>query len=187
MHFRPRFWAFSKFWGFYDFCEIFGLGVDYLMLYDHVLHFFSIITMFHAFRCVLDYWKLCAGRFGLGFNPWCNLFLARHMFMHIFSTSHLSLSLSRIDWAWHLSENLLRLGILLVLGLLLFFLFPLFTFGSEMGRPNRISLRTFRNVAFIRSAMLFRRTFPTLLSLWSFVLGVGNLFVRYPWGVSSCL
>ena len=39
--------------------------------------------MFHAFRCVLDYWKLCAGRFGLSFSPWCNLFLARHMFMHI--------------------------------------------------------------------------------------------------------
>ena len=39
--------------------------------------------MFHAFRCVLDCWKLCASVFGLGFNSWCNLFLARHMFMHI--------------------------------------------------------------------------------------------------------
>ena len=130
------------------------------------------------------------------------------MMQFIFSTSHvhayvlfhsyfwivivfyffLSLSLSRIDCVWHLSANPLRLGTLLAPGLLLFILsFPLFTFGSMMGRPNRTSLRTFRNVAFIRNAMLFCRTFPTLLSLRSFELGAGNLFVRYPWGVPSCL
>ena len=93
----------------------------------------------------------------------------------------LSLSLSRIDCAWHLNLNPLRLGTLLVPGLLLLILpFPLFTFGSVMGRPNRTSLRTFRNMAFIQSAMLFCRTIPTLLSLRSFKLRAGNLFIRYP-------
>ena len=49
IHFRPRFW------GFLNFCEIVGLGVDYLMLYDHAWHSFSIIAMFPAYRFVLDY------------------------------------------------------------------------------------------------------------------------------------
>ena len=100
----------------------------------------------------------------------------------------LFLSLSRIDCEWHLSINLLRLRILLVPGLLLLiFRFPFFTFGFVMGRSNRTSVRTFRNVAFIQSAMSFCCTFPTLVSLRSFGLGVGNLFVSYPWGISLCL
>ena len=100
----------------------------------------------------------------------------------------LPISLSRINHAWHLSANPLWLGTLVVLGLLLLiFPFLLFTFSSVMGRPNRTSLRTFRNVAFIRSAMLFCRTCLTLLFPVSFGLGAGNLFVRYPWGVSLCL
>ena len=100
----------------------------------------------------------------------------------------LSFSLSRIDCTWHLSANPLQLETLLVLGLLLLILpFPLFMFGSMMGRPNRTSLRTFRNVAFIWSAILFCQTFLTLFTLQSFRLGTGNLFVRYPWGVPSCL
>ena len=49
------FGVFENFWGFLDFCEIVGLGVDYLMIYDHALLSFSIITMFHAFGCVLTY------------------------------------------------------------------------------------------------------------------------------------
>ena len=56
-----------------------------------------------------------------------------------------------------------------------------------MGRPSRTSLRTFRNVAFIRNAMSFCRTFPTLFYPVSFELGDGNLFVRYHWGALSCL
>ena len=142
--------------------------------------------------------KIMYCRFGLGFNPWCNLFLAHHMFMHI-SCIHtlsflfldcdcgLSLSLSQKDYAWHLSVNLLRLGTLLVLSLLLLILFPLFTFNFIIGRSSRTSLRTFRNVAFIQSAMSFYRNFPTLLYLESFRLGDGNLFVRYPWGALLCL
>ena len=165
------FWVFENFWGFWDFCEIVGLGVNYLMIYDHALHSISIITMFHAYRCVLDYWKVCAGRFRLGFNPWCKLFLACHMFIHIscirtlsflffffffldcdcvlFIFLSLSLSLSLSDrlrmapkskstpaqnpfGSESSSSNT-----------------PLFTFSSVMGRPNRTSLRTFRNMAFI--------------------------------------
>ena len=153
--------------------------------------------MFHAFRCVLDYWKLCVGRFGLGFNSWCNLFLACHMFMHTYyfiiifelwlCFVSLSLSLSRIDCAWNPSTNLLRHETLLVSSFLLLILFPFFTFGSMMGRPCKTSLRTFRNLAFIRSAMSFCRNFPTLLYPMSFRLGDENLFVRYPWGALSCL
>ena len=106
----------------------------------------------------------------------------------LWCVSILSPSLSRIDCAWHLSANLLWLGTLLVWGLLPLILpFPLFMFGSVMGRPNRTSLRTFRNMVFLWSTMLFCRTFLTLLSLLSFKLGVGNLLVRDPYGVLSCL
>ena len=50
------FGVFQNFLGFLDFCEIFGLCCDDLMIYDHALHFINIITMFNAFvRCVLDY------------------------------------------------------------------------------------------------------------------------------------
>jgi len=100
-------------------------------------------------------------------------------------------SLSLIDCTWHPKHvSPLQLGTLLVLGLLLLLLLilsPLFTLGSMMGRPKRTSWRTFRKVAFIQSAMLFCWTFLTLLSPSSFELGVGNLFVRDPWGVPSCL
>ena len=134
----------------------------------------------------------------IGFYPWCNLFLARHMFMHsyiffsfflfwLWCVLPLSLSLSWIDCTWHLSANLLRLETLFVLGLLLTFLHPIFTFGFVMGRPSKTSLRTFRNVAFIRSVMLSCWTFPTLLYPVSFGLRDGILYVRNPWGVPSCL
>ena len=47
-------------------------------------------------------------------------------------------------------------------------------------RPKRTSQRTFKNVAFIRSTMLFCRILSTLLSPLSFRLEVGNLFLRCP-------
>ena len=46
--------GFGVFEIFCDFCESFGLGVVYLMLYDQLLHSISIFTMFRAFRCVFD-------------------------------------------------------------------------------------------------------------------------------------
>ena len=101
---------------------------------------------------------------------------------------YLSLFLSRIDYAWHPSTNLIRLETLFVSGLphLLIFPFPLFTFGSMMRRPIRTSLITFLNMAFIWSAMWFCWTLLTLLYAMSFTLRDGNLFVRYTWGVPSC-
>ena len=165
------------------------------MIYDHALHSIRILIMFHAFNVCLNVENCIL--VGLDWvQPMMQLFLAHHMFMH-FSCIHtlsflfifsvcdvslflpLSLSLSRIDFAWHLSANLLRLETLLVPSLLLIFLHPLFMFGFMMGRPSRTSLRTFRNVAFIRNAMSFCRTFPTLFYPVSFELGDGNLFVRY--------
>ena len=87
----------------------------------------------------------------------------------------------RIDCAWHLSANLLGLKTLLVPGLLLLILpFPLFTFGSVMGRLNRTSLRTFKNVAFIRSVMLSYQTFLTLFYPMPFGLEDEILYVRNP-------
>ena len=148
--------------------------------------------MFHAFRCVFDYVEMCVGR--IGFYPWCIYFCMSHVhayFMHTYSLFSFffvllvmcflsfCLSLSRIDYAWHLSANLLRLGTFLVPSLPLLILHPFFTFGSMMWRPNRTSLRTFRDVVFIRSATSFYRTFPTFLYPVSFGLGDGNLFVRY--------
>ena len=65
------------FWGF---CEIFGLGVAYSMLYDHALHFIYIFTMFHAFRCVFICWKLCADRFRLGWTHDAIIFSTSHSF-----------------------------------------------------------------------------------------------------------
>ena len=99
-------------------------------------------------------------------EPMMQLFLARHMFMHIscvctFSFPSLyslvivcfvfSLSLSRIDYTWHPSTNLLRLGTLFIPGHLplLILSFPLFTLSFVMRRPIKTSLRTSLNVAFI--------------------------------------
>ena len=100
----------------------------------------------------------------------------------------LSLYLSRIDCTMHPKRvNPLRLKILLVSSLLLLILSLLSTFDSMMRRLERTSWRTFRNVAFIRSAMLFRQAFPTLLSLSSFGLEARNLYLRVPWGIPSYL
>ena len=46
-----------------------GLGFVDLILYANALHIPCILTMFHAFRCVIDYYEMCADRFGLGFYP----------------------------------------------------------------------------------------------------------------------
>ena len=72
MHFRPRFWF------FWDICEIFGLGFVIFMIYDHALYSIRILTMFHTFRCVLDYcWCVLVG-----------LDWILHMMQFIFSTPH---------------------------------------------------------------------------------------------------
>ena len=107
----------------------------------------------------------------------------------LFGCDVLSFSLSQIDCAWHLKRiNSLRVEILFKVPFLLLLIpFPILTFGSMMRRPERTSWRTFRNVVFIRSAMLFCQTFPTLFSPLSFGLKARNLYLRVPWGVPSCL
>ena len=101
----------------------------------------------------------------------------------------LSLSLSWINCVWHPKHvSLLWLRTFLVPGLLLLLiLFPLLTFCSMMRMPKRTSWRTFRNVAFIRSIMLFCQTSPKILSPPSLRLEAGNLYLRVSWGVPSCL
>ena len=54
---------------------------------------------------------MCAGRFGLCFNLWCNLFLARHMFMHI-SCIHILSFLSILFYLWCVSSLSLSLSLL---------------------------------------------------------------------------
>ena len=78
--------------------------------------------------------------------------------------------------------------LVVVLGhpLLLFLLFHLI-FGSMMRMPRWTSLRTSRNVVFIRNARLFCWILLTLLYLKSFGLEIGNLYLRDPRGVPSCL
>ena len=124
-----------------------------------------------------------------------------HFFIHTFflfypilnlccvSILSFSLSLSNRTSLWHLnSANLLRLGTLLVVSghPLLILLFHLI-FGSIMRRPRRTSLRTSRIMAFIRNAWSFCRISPTLRYPMSFELGDGNLSVRNPCAVPSCL
>ena len=65
--------------------------------------------------------------------------------------------------------------------------FPPLIFSSMMRRPRRTSLRTSRNVAFIQNARLFCRILSTLLSLKSFGLEIGLLYLRNPQDVPSCL
>ena len=88
----------------------------------------------------------------------------------------------RIVSAWHPSANPLRLGTLFILGHLPLILL-LFTFSSVMRRFVKTSRRTSPNVAFIRNAAWFYRTFLILLHPLSFTVGDGNLYMIYPWVV----
>ena len=157
--------------------------------------------MFHAFSYVLECWKLCVVRFGLGWthdtfflhvtyscifhayipSSFLLLVLCCDFFFFCFSPS-LPLSLSWIDYTWHPSANPLRLGTFFVPIHLLLILPPLM-FGSVIGRPIRTSWRTSPNMVFIWNAAWFYRTFPILLYPLSFIVKYGNLCVRYLWDV----
>ena len=75
---------------------------------------------------------------------------------------------------WHLNTNLLHLETLLVLGHPPFLILLPLTFGSMMRRPNRTSLRTFPDEAFILIAKSSCRTSLTLTYSLSFTVGVGS-------------
>ena len=102
----------------------------------------------------------------------------------------LSLSLSNRTSLWHPNrENPFQLrNLFKVLGypLRLFLLFDL-TSSSVMRRPKRTFLRTSRLVAFIWNTGSFYRIFSTLCYPMSFELGDGNLYMRDPCVVPSCL
>ena len=150
--------------------------------------------------CVYFVAMLCAGRFGLGWAHDAFKF-ACHMFMHfqaykpscfyhlilkllgtllIDSLSFfLSLPLTLVA-SWHLSVSLFRLGTFFILGhlLLLLLLTPLpLMFGSVLRRPNRTSLRTFHDVAFIQNAKSFCQTSLTLTCPLSSTVRVGSHYV----------
>ena len=152
--------------------------------------------------CALSIAMLCAGRFGLGW-AYDAIIFACHMFMHfhayipsifyisiylvvgtflIISLSFfLSLPLTLVA-SWHLSVSLLRPGTLFVPWhlLLLLHLTPLPpTFDSVMRRPNRTSLRTFHDEAFIQNAKSFYQTSLTLTCPLSSTVGVGSHCVAF--------
>ena len=150
--------------------------------------------------CVYFAAMLCAGRFGLGWAHDMFKFVC-HMFMHfhayvpswfyhsilkligtflIFSLSFfLSLPFTLVA-SWHLSVSLLHPETLFIpehlLLLLLLTPHPL-TLGSMMRRPNRTSLRTFHDTAFIWNAKSFCQIFLTLTYLLLSTIGVGNHYM----------
>ena len=186
-----------------------------MSLKPHALHHTRIITMFHAFRCVFTLLQCCvlAGldwvepMMHLNLHVICSCirmhtYLQLYIFWYIcclvlFWLSHflsffLSLPLTLVA-SWHLSVSLLRPGTLFVLGhlLLLHHLTPLpLMSGSVMRRPNRTSLRTSHDAAFIRNAKSFCQTSLTLTCPLSSTIGVGSHYVAprscaLPWLYSS--
>ena len=164
------------------------------------LHYNNI---FMHYRCVL-YLLQCCVLVGLDWaKPMMHLFLhvTCHMFMHshayvpsilyifiylllgTFLIVSLSFSFSlllTLVASWHLNVNPLCPRTLFVLGhlLLLLLLTPLpLMFGSMMRRPNRTSLRTFHNAAFIRNTKSFCQIFLTLTYPLSLTIGVRSQFV----------
>ena len=114
------------------------------------------------------------------------LYILIYLLFDTFLIASLSFSLSlplTLVASWHLSVSLLRPGTLFILGhlLLLLHLTPLpFTSNSVLRRPNRTSLRTSHNVAFIRNAKSFCRTSLTLTYLLSPIAKVRSHYVM-PW------
>ena len=97
----------------------------------------------------------------------------------------LSLPLTLVA-SWHLSVSLLCPGTLFIpeyLFLLLILTPHPLTFGSVMKMPNRTSLRTFHEVAFIRNAKSFCQTFLILIYPLSSTVGVRSHYVA-PWSRS---
>ena len=83
MHLDLGFGVLYFFWVFEIFCEIYGLGFVNLILYDHTLHPYCIIIMFHTFfrrMCLII--DVSAAKFGLGFS--CNAFIFYTSHVHAF-------------------------------------------------------------------------------------------------------
>ena len=160
----------------------------------------------HLDVCYISVICSCAGRFRLG---WAHdiFFIACHMFMHshayVLSFQYILIYLNclRLFWLsslslhlfvyvslllWHPNLNLLRLGTLFVPGHLLLLTLPLSMSGSLMRRPDRTSLRTFPDEAFIQNATSSCRTSSTLTFPLSFAVRVGSHCVMSRSHVHSC-
>ena len=140
-------------------------------------------------------------------SPWCNFlcmshvhaFLCIHTFYSIYFVIFLllgtflivsfSLSLSPICISLllrHLNANLLSPRTLFIPGHLHLLILHLFLFGSVMKRPNRTSLRTSLDEAFIWNAKSFCRTSPTLTIPLSSTVGNEGHCVMSQSPVHSC-
>ena len=137
---------------------------------------------------------LCAGRIGFGwahdaFTFACHMFMLFHAYVlsihYILICFYylglfwlfLSPSLSSVCVSlllWHPNANLLRLGTLFVPGHPLLLILHLFLFDSVMRRPNRTSLTTFPNEAFILNAKSSCQTSSTLTFPLSSIVGNGS-------------
>ena len=144
--------------------------------------------------CAIYVVLLCVGRFGLG-SAYDVFKFVRHMPTHchayIPSVSYiliyycvstffiLSLSLhSCVSMLlWHLNANLLYPRTFCILGHLLPLTPHLLLFSSMMRTPERTSLRTFVDEAFIWNATLFCQTFLTFTYQLSFTIEVENHFM----------
>ena len=108
-----------------------------------------------------------------------SIYLVVGTFFIVSFSFFLSLPLKLVT-SWHLSVSLLRPRTLFIPGhlLLLICLTPLpLTSGSVMRRPNRTSLRTFHDEAFIRNTKSFCQTSLTLTYLLSSIVGVRSHYV----------
>ena len=88
---------------------------------------------------------------------------------------------------WNLNVNLLRAGILFVLGQPLLLILLPYMSGSMMIKPDRTFLRTFLDKAFIWNAKSFCQTSLTLIYPLSFIVGVGSHCVTSWSLVHPCL
>ena len=92
----------------------------------------------------------------------------------VLSSLYLPISVYISLHLWHLNINLLHLGTLFVPGHPLLLTLLLSLSGSVMRRPNRTSLRTFLDEAFILNAKSSCRTSPTLTYPLSSIVGDGG-------------
>ena len=110
-----------------------------------------------------------------------SIYLVVGTFFIVSFSFFLSLPLTLVT-SWHLSVSLLRPRTFFIPGHLfhLICLTPLpLTSDSVMRRPNRTSLRTFHDEAFIRNVKSFYQIFLTLTYPLSSIVGVGSHYVAF--------
>ena len=163
---------------------------SYIAFHEHfnyiVMHFRCVLYMLS--RCVLLGLDQAEAMMYLSLHVTCSCIFI-HTYLHFFIFLYtaiigtfliVSLSLSlflALVCSCHLNANLLHPRTLCVLGHLLLLTLHLLLYGSMMIKLERTFQRTFVDEVFIRNAMSFCRTFPTLTYPLSFIVGVGSHFV----------